>query len=142
MNWGKGMAIVMILFIIFIVGMSCYMFNMPADDYDHQYYEKGLNYNKDYVKEKQVVTDKAQPIIKQVNGEISVEFKQPAIGIIKLITPLGKSNDVTFPLNTGSGIYANVPLIKLSTGRWAIRIDWHSGNKSYLFQQDLYINGK
>ncbi|MES2062415.1 MAG: FixH family protein [Bacteroidota bacterium] len=142
MNWGKGLVIGMLLFIAFIVSMSCYMFSMPADDYDHQYYEKGLNFNKEYAKEQQVVTDKAQPVIKQFNGELSIEFKQPAIGTIRLINPLGKSKDLVFPLNTENEANASIPLNKLSTGRWAIRIDWNSGNKGYLYQQDLYINGK
>lgn len=132
----------MLLFIGFIVSMSCYMFSMPADDYDHQYYEKGLSFNKDYAKEKQVVTDKTQPVIEQLNGEISIEFKQPAIGTIKLINPLGKSKDLVFPLNTNRGTHATIPLNKLTTGRWAIRIDWNSEGKCYLYQQDLYINGK
>jgi len=142
MNWGKGLVIVMLLFIGFIVSMSCYMFNMPADDYDHQYYEKGLNFNQDYAKEKQVVTDKAQPVVKQVNGEISIEFKQPAVGAIKLINPLGKSKDLIFPLNTNQQNSTAIPLKKLATGQWAIRIDWNSEGKEYLYQQDLYINGK
>ena len=142
MNWGKGLVIGMLLFIGFIVSMSFYMFSMPADDYDHQYYEKGLNFNKDYAKEKQVETDMAQPVIKQLNGELSVEFIQPAAGTIRLINPLGKSKDRMFLLNTNAGTRASIPLNKLSAGRWAIRIDWNSGNKGYLFQKDLYIHGK
>ena len=142
MNWGKGLVMVMLLFIGFIVSMSIYMFSMPADDYDHQYYENGLNFNKDYAKEKQVETDRAQPVIKQNNGELSVAFIQPATGTIRLINPLGKSKDLMFLLNTNTGTRASIPLNKLSTGRWAIRIDWNSGNKGYLYQKDLYINGK
>lgn len=142
MNWGKGLVIVMLLFIGFIVSMSFYMFSMPADDYDHQYYEKGLNFNKDYAKEKQVVTDKAQPVIKQLNGELSVEFIHPATGTMRLINPLGKIKDLMFLLNTDTGTLAKIPLNKLTTGRWAIRIDWKSGNKGYLYQQDIYINGQ
>ena len=142
MNWGKGLVIVMLSFMSFIVAMSGYMFSMPADDYDHQYYEKGLNFNKDYAKEKQVVADKAQPLIRQVMGEISIEFKQPALGTITMINPLSKRKDIFFSLDTENGTRAVIPLNKLATGRWNIRIDWVSDNKSYLYQNDLYINGK
>jgi hypothetical protein len=142
MNWGKGLVIGMLLFIGFIVSMSCYMFNMPTDDYDHQYYEKGLNFNKEYAKQRQVLIDKAQPLIEQLNGQISVDFKQPAIGTIKLINPLGKTKDLLFTLNTRDGARAAIPLNKVTPGRWSINIDWSSGNKDYLYQQELYINGK
>jgi hypothetical protein len=142
MNWGKGLVIGMLLFITFIVSMSVYMFNMPVDDYDHQYYEKGLNFNKDYAKEEQVITDKAQPIIEQLNGEISIEFKQPAVGTIKFINPLGQNKDLIFPLNTGGGNNAIIQLGKLTAGRWNVRIDWSSINKGYLYQHNLYVHGK
>jgi hypothetical protein len=140
MNWGKGLVIGMLLFVTFIVSMGFYMFNMPADDYDHQYYEKGLDFNKDYDREKQVVTDKAQPLIKQLNGEVTIEFTQPAAGTIKFVNPLGKSKDLVFSLNTGKT--TTIPADKLTTGRWAIRLDWNSQGKDYLYQQDVFINGQ
>ncbi len=40
MNWGKGIITGMIIFMLFILSMCIYMFRMPADEYDHQYYEK------------------------------------------------------------------------------------------------------
>ena len=141
MNWGKGIILGMLLFMTFIVCMCLYMFNIPADDYDHQYYEKGLNFDKDYASEKLVVTDKAQPLITQLNHQITIEFKQPAFGTIKLINPLGKSKDVVFALNTGTDTRAVIPLKSLTRGRRAIRIEWSSDKKDYLFQKDIDIDG-
>lgn len=142
MNWGKGIILGMLLFMGFIISMAVYMLNMPTDDYDHQYYEKGLNYNKDYAKEMQVVTDNARPVFKQLNHQITIQFTQPAVGTVRFINPLGKSKDVLFKLDTGTGTGAALPLNILAGGRWAVRMEWSSGNnKQYLFQQDINVNG-
>ena len=142
MNWGKGIVLGMALFMAFIISMCVYMFNMPADDYDHQYYEKGLNFNGDYDRELQVVKDKAQPLITQSSTGIAIGFKQPAVGVIKFVNPLGKSKDLVFPLNTGAGNQISIPAKKLSPGRWGVNIEWSSSNKNYLYQQDVFINGE
>ena len=142
MNWGKGIVLGMALFMAFIISMCVYMFNMPADDYDHQYYEKGLNFNGDYNRERQVITDHAQPLITQQNAGITIQFKRPAVGVIKFVNPLGKNKDLTFPLNTGTGNNISMPAKKLTPGRWGIKIEWSSNARNYLYQQDIFINGK
>jgi hypothetical protein len=142
MNWGKGLVIGMGLFMAFIISMCVYMFNMPADDYDHQYYEKGLNFNRYYNREQQVVKDNSQPLIKQSTTSITIQFKQPAVGVIKFVNPLGKSKDLTFSLNTSTGNTISIPANKLAPGKWGVKIEWSSNTRDYLYQQDLFINGK
>jgi hypothetical protein len=142
MNWGKRLILGMILFMGFILAMCVYMFNLPEDDYDHQYYEKGLTFNRDYDRERLVITDKAQPVIRQGKGDVAIVFKQPAVGIIKFINPLGKNKDLAFPLNTGTAKNISIPVNKLGAGRWGVKIEWSSDAKNYLYQQDLFINGK
>ncbi|OOQ58739.1 FixH family protein [Mucilaginibacter pedocola] len=142
MNWGKKLIIGMILFMGFIMSMSVYMFNLPADDYDHQYYEKGLNYNRDYDRERLVIADNAQPLITQNQTAIGVAFKEPAVGVIKFVNPLGKNKDLTFPVNTGASNAINIPADKLSAGRWDVKIEWSSNAKNYLYQKGLFVNGK
>ncbi len=63
MNWGKGIIAGMIIFVLFIAGMCIYMFTSPQDDFDQQYYEKGLTFNHDYDREQQVTKDHAEPLI-------------------------------------------------------------------------------
>ncbi|MEO7215864.1 FixH family protein [Mucilaginibacter sp.] len=142
MNWGKGIVLGMSLFMAFIISMCVYMFNLPVDDYDHQYYEKGLNFNGDYNREQQVVRDNAQPLITQTAAGVAIEFKQPATGVIKLVNPLGKSKDLVCPLNTGADKHLSIPANKFTTGRWGVKIEWSSGKKHYLYQQNIFINGK
>ena len=131
----------MIIFMLFIIGMSIYMFNAPADEYDHNYYEKGLNYTRDYNLEEQVTKDHAQPVIEQQKGEVVLSFKEPITGTIKFVRPSNKSQDKAFAINSGADKQVVLPLKDIASGQWQLVISWKSNNKNYLYKQELFING-
>jgi hypothetical protein len=126
MNWGKGIIGGMVLFMLFIISMCVYMFMIPEDGYDHQYYEKGLNFDKDYNKERQVQLDHALPMIRVSGKTVSITFVKPASGIVKFIRPSNQLLDKEFKQSI-------VP------GRWQLVLNWESGHKAYLYQQEIYI---
>ncbi|RKR83571.1 hypothetical protein BDD43_3781 [Mucilaginibacter gracilis] len=139
MNWGKGIVTGMLVFILFILSMCIYMFTTPQDEYDHQYYEKGLNFDQDYNKEMQVTKDKARPLVK-INGNFcNIGFIEPAIGTVKFIRPSSQAMDKTIALNTQLGNSAQVSVKDLVSGKWKVILEWKSARKAYLYQQDVTI---
>jgi len=137
MNWGKGIILGMALFMLFIIGMCVYMFRMPADEYDHHYYEKGLNFDQDYNKEMQVVTDRTRPEIR-INGDVvHIDFKKSAKGNIRFIRPSSEALDKVFQLNTGTGKTALFSIVTLVKGRWQLVLEWKSDQKNYLYEQEV-----
>lgn len=139
MNWGRGIITGMIIFMLFILSMCIYMFRMPADEYDHQYYEKGLSFNKDYDREQQVSTDNAQPSIDQNGAQLLIRFKTPAIGKISLIRPANKTLDKAYPIKSGEDNKVFVLLSDIQKGQWQVILEWEHDSKSYLYQQKIYI---
>jgi hypothetical protein len=139
MNWGKGIIGGMIIFMLFIISMCVYMFWLPEDDYDHQYYEKGLSFNKDYNKEKQVVNDQAQPVIIVKKGILCLAFTKPVVGTIKFIRASNKYQDRVFKIDSHADALVYLPLKTIEKGKWKLVIDWVSNHKPYLYQQDIYI---
>ena len=127
----------MALFMLFIIGMCVYMFRMPADEYDHHYYEKGLNFDQDYNKERQVVTDKAKPMIRIMKDSIQIIFTEPANGKIRFIRPSSEALDKQFPLHTSVGKIALISASSLIKGRWQMVLEWKSGQKNYLYEQKV-----
>lgn len=129
----------MALFMLFILSMCYYMFRMPQDEYDHQYYEKGLNFDQDFNKEMQVTKDHAQPHV-TVNGKTcSISFIAPANGTIRFIRPSSEALDKIMNLTTSGLNQADISTANLVTGRWQVILDWKSGNKTYLYQQEINI---
>lgn len=133
------MIVVLGLFILFISGMSIYMFMAPKDDYDHQYYEKGLTFDHDYDREKQVVKDHARPLIVLAADEIKLTFAQPVKGKIKFLRPSDNALDMAFDLNSDTGRTVAFPLDKIPAGQWQLAMEWESGHKAYLYHQEVFI---
>ena len=136
MNWGKIIIFTLVAFILFITGMSIYMFASPDDGFDHAYYEKGLNYDKDYNREALVVADHAQPAIKITKNDIVITFGQPAKGEVRFERPSSTAMDHVFPVD---GQTVVIPAPAIARGNWQLVFDWKSNGKSYLFNKEIYF---
>lgn len=139
MNWGKGIILGMVIFVLFITSMGVFMFLSPADDYDHRYYEKGLTFNHDYDREKQVTTDHAQPDVQFSGRKMKLTFTHPAKGKVTFERPSNNLLDKVFQLDSGLGTEIEIPIGSMTKGKWQLIFDWKSNNKSYLYQKEVFI---
>jgi len=139
MNWGKATILILVTFVLFICGMSYFMFSSPADDYDHQYYEDGLNFDRDYNREKQVVNDHAQPTITVDTCCIKLSFPQQINGRVKMSRPSSDARDTSIVLDNSTGNPIEVLTKNLHKGKWQMVFTWESSKKAYLYQQEVYI---
>ncbi len=139
MNWGKGIIIGMGLFVLFITAMGVLMFMSPTDDYDHQYYEKGLTFNQDYNHERQVALDHAQPLVEVAGNMIKLTFNAPVKGKINFVRPSDNLMDKSYELDSGTGREIELPISSLNKGQWQLVLDWKSNSKSYLYHKEVFI---
>jgi hypothetical protein len=139
MNWGKATILILVIFVLFISGMSYYMFSSPKDEYDHQYYENGLNFDHDYIREKQVTEDHAAPTIRVGTDSIKFTFPQVIKGEVKFSRPSSDAADVSYPLDSKDPKSLQLAATHLLKGRWQLVFEWKSGNKAYLYQHEIYI---
>ena len=115
------------------------MVSAPNDEYDHQYYENGLNFDHDYDREKQVVKDHAQPTIVVDTCCIKLTFPQQINGEVKMSRPSSDASDTSFALDNQSGKPIEILTKHLVKGKWQLVIDWKSNNKAYLYQQEVNV---
>lgn len=140
MNWGTKLVIGMALFMSFIITLAVLMIRSDSDDLvDTNYYEKGIEYDKDYVRKNQLIKDNAEPEI-SVNDQLTIIFKSPAMGSIRFIHPSDKTKDSTMNINSGTGLQVDFPLDGLRKGHWKIYLEWESNGKSYIFEKNIIIN--
>ena len=139
MNWGKATIVILVVFILFIGGMSVYMFLAPKDDYDHQYYENGLNFDHDYIREKQVIKDNAQPLIEIDSCCIRFTFPQLIKGEVKFMRPSSDAKDLSYVLDNKAGGPIQFTTSQMVKGRWQLVFNWKSNHKDYLYHQEIYI---
>jgi hypothetical protein len=139
MNWGKATVAILVAFVLFIGGLSYFMASAPNDEYDHQYYEDGLNFDHDYNREKQVVKDNAQPVIVVDTCCIKLTFPQQIMGEVKMSRPSSDASDTSFTLDNKNGLPIQILTKHLVKGKWQLVIDWKSNNKAYLYQQEVEV---
>lgn len=136
MNWGKGLVIGLGLFMGFVVFLVVMMFQAPDDSFDKDYYEKGLDYDQEYNRKKQVLTDNATPEIKLQEDSFNIVFSALDSGNLKMVRPSSHLEDEDFKLvDKKTTISTN----KLKRGEWKLIIEWNANNKEYLYEKNLFI---
>jgi len=138
MNWGKGIVLGLLAFVIFITAMGIKMFAQP-DDVDHEYYEKGLAFDVDYNREKQVVTDKVQPIISFSNDIMHVKFVRPLQCKITLMRPSDRRMDKVVNMVSNKENEIDIPTKNLAQGPWQLTFEWADQHKKYLYNQEVMV---
>jgi hypothetical protein len=139
MNWGKGIIAGMVVFMLFILSMCIYMFTVPVDDYDHQYYEKGMSFNHDHDREEQVIKDHAEPVITQTGEQLRFVFAEPMSGKISFMRPSDKTQDRLFKLDNTGKNSVDINLQGMAKGPWQLTLEWESGHKAYLYHKEVFI---
>lgn len=140
MNWGTKIVIGLAIFMLSIVTLGIIMTSGKKDALvENDYYEKGINYDKDYNREEQMKHDHAQPDLVISTGKITLTFKDQAKGTARLIRMADKNLDrkVTFKSDAGNQVV--IPSAALQRGAWKLSIEWVSKEKNYLYEQEITI---
>lgn len=139
-NWGTKLVIGMLCFMSFIIILAIKMFNSSPDALvDNDYYEKGLDYDKEYQLKEQVKRDHAQPEIQVNTAGILLTFKAAAEGKINLVRTADKRMDKVIQIKTDEQNRVAIPLTGIAKGRWKLIINWNSAGKSYLDEQEVMV---
>lgn len=139
-NWGTKLMIGMLCFMSFIVILGVLMFNSKDDALvDKDYYEKGLDYDKDYIRKERVKTDDAAPEISVSATELIISFKAAAEGELRLLRNEDQHRDKKAAIKTDLSHQVKFPLEGLGKGRWRIILSWQSGGKAYLNEQEIML---
>ncbi|MET3113742.1 hypothetical protein AAKU52_001471 [Pedobacter sp. CG_S7] len=140
MNWGTKLIIGMLSFMTFIIVLAVLMMRSSDDALvDNDYYEKGINYDKDYTKKENVKKDHATPEVSIVNNTFIIIFSQAAEGTVKLIRTADKKLDETMVLKTDTANQFKIPMDGKATGLWKLQLDWKSMGTPYLYEKEVML---
>lgn len=140
MNWGTKLVIGMGLFMAFIITLAVLMIRSGSDDLvDKDYYQKGIEYDKDYDRKSQMQKDQAEPEI-SVGDSLRIVFNKPATGIVRILHPSDNKKDRIVSLNSGIAKEVALSLSDIAKGHWKLIIEWKSDAKEYLFEKSITIH--
>lgn len=143
-NWGTKLGIVAACFMIFVVSMVVVISRQDVPLVEENYYEKGLNYQKEI--DNNASVDSTVNILILKEGSYSsnpvVEVSKMSAGSIKsadlyFYRPSNPELDKHFTLDLVSGKTASFPLTDLSPGKWKISLNWKEGEKQFKVEKEF-----
>ncbi len=140
MNWGTKIIIGMVTFMTYILVLVFFMMTSDSDALvDNNYYERGIDYDKDYNKKENVIKDNAQPVVILTDDYITVKFTKNAIGTATLVRTADKRLDQSMILKTDDAHQFIMPIKGKATGLWKLQLDWKSNEKPYLHEKEIIL---
>lgn len=142
MNWGTKIVLGMAAFMLFIVGMVVYMFRVHGNDalIDNDYYEKGVNYDKEYNAAQNVFIDKAIPAITITDNQIIIRLTDSASYDIRLMRPTTGKDDYNLKGKTlGDNNLILVDRKNMHLGVWLLELKWVANEKEYSFKKSIKL---
>ncbi len=141
MNWGTKVIIGMGLFMTFIIVLGVLMVRSDDDALvENNYYEKGLDYNRDYQFKEKVIKDNALPKISVLKEGLDIQFTFPSTGKIKLMRTSNKKLDRSIDFKTDSSYIFKINTAELAKGRWRMIIQWKNEiGTAYLNEQEITL---
>ncbi|MCX2477230.1 FixH family protein [Pedobacter sp. MC2016-05] len=141
-NWGAKLAFVMVIFILFIMGMVTYMFMVHGRDslVDEDYYEKGLDYTKEYNSKANVIRDHEAPVVKVTSSQIIIELKNKATYSMRIMRPADQKSDQNRKGETdGADNKIVVEQLGMAKGLWILNLNWSSNGKTYAYEKNIIL---
>jgi hypothetical protein len=142
--WEIGIWFVYGGFVAFILGCVAFVAFRRTDLVEFDYYEKGLEYQRQIGKIKSGAVEGPQISYDNNRGVVTVAFPNSQLsesitGSILFFRPSDADRDFEISLNPDSGKIQTISDKRLGKGFWRIKISWQIGEKKYYFEDQLYI---
>ena len=145
MNWGKALAVGMVVFIAFIVAMGVMMFRSTDALEEDNYYEKGLQHDEMYerLQNNRNLPGNVEVAFSADGKELQINFPRvplPLRAEIALIKPDDKRQDkkALIEIAEGGSLNRMIEVEQLSSGMWQVQMNWQSADKKYYFETRLF----
>ncbi|MDF1612241.1 FixH family protein [Stygiobacter electus] len=144
-NWGTGIALTYILFLIAILTMVFIFMNQDVALETNDYYAKGLEYQSQIDKIERTKNLTEQLEILNKNDQIVFNF--PKIFANKIISgeiyfyrPSNNKSDFKSKIDLTDSLQQIIFTKNLEKGLWKIKVDWSVENQNYYNEKILMIN--
>lgn len=137
-NWGTGIAIFYITFVIALVSVVIYSFNNTVDLVQPDYYHKDINYEK-FRQKRENGSESPLEVVrkdKQISLVFPTEMAQ-AKGTVTLFRPSNKKLDTTYKLKLDAENKMQIDISAFPRGLWKLQTDWEKGGKFFYNEKKL-----
>lgn len=143
-HWGWGIATLYAGFVLFTLVIVGYASLQHFDLVDKDYYEKGIDYERQIERIKRAEALPEKPLLAFGRGQIMVQFPssgQPGdyAGTITLFRPSAASLDITTPLALSADFTQRIMSERLAAGLWRVKLAWTAGGSEYYLEKEIRV---
>lgn len=144
MNWGIKIAIFYGGFVAIVLASVFFAMTQKVDLVSDNYYEKELKYQEQIDKSQRTKSLKEKTEIQLLNSQIKIKFpnlpdKNYTKNSILLYRPSDPSKDLKISISTDSLGVQVIPVEKLISGFWKIKLNWITNETEYYDESIINI---
>ncbi len=144
LNWGKGIFITIVLFMVIVFIMVGISMTKNVDLVANNYYEKEIKYQEqiDLLKKTNALNENAKIDFDGANVNISFPKNMDnnsLKGTINFYRPSDSKKDFNMQINADANGTMQISNEKFSKGLWKVQINWESTGEKYFTEQTLLI---
>jgi hypothetical protein len=143
MNWGKGIALVLIIFVLGLAFLVYKTTEVESEMVTENYYEKELSYEKIIEGKRNINLLKEDVKIEVQTNEIAIIFPKELeaskiVGNILFYRPSDTKKDRTVPIQLANNVQL-VDIKNFTTGNYQVQITFSEGEKEYYFEKNIFV---
>ncbi len=136
LNWGSGIAIFYIVFVLFWVGNLIFSATVPINLVEEDYYAKEIQFQDKIEMQKNTQKLKEQPILQYAENSFLIklpsDFNGSDIkGDLHFYRPSDSKLDKIYKLDLTAANSQVFDISTLKEGIWRAKLSWESGDKAY-----------
>ena len=142
-NWGTGLLITIILFILAVVAFFIWSSNLDINLVEDNYYEKELAYQEKIDKIRNLKSFQETVKVKLSQGRLRIDLPKyfmgkKSEGNVLFYRPSDPGKDFTVPLVINDSSFQIIDATRLDPGRYVIKIDWTTDGVAYYYEEAVF----
>ena len=144
-NWGTGILITIIVFMIITISTVVFLMNQDVDLVATDYYNKGIQHQEqiDRVNRTNLMDEAVQ--INSENGFVRLIFPKSFTqknfsGTIQFYRPSDSKKDFSLPISIDTSAQQIVSTQNLEKGYWTVKLNWTQDSVEYYKEHSFVIN--
>jgi hypothetical protein len=141
MDWGKGILLSIIGFVVLIMTMVVISVRMDGIELvTENYYEAEINYQDRIDEESSALRlDRTVITYNSLDKNLLLDLPSGTNGKIQLFRPSDSNLDREFLVNVIDSNRTSVSLLELQPGYWKVQLSWTEGGKNYYEEKKITI---
>ncbi len=144
-NWGTGILITIIIFMIITIGTVLFLMNQDVDLVASDYYDKGIHHQDQIDRVNRTNSMDEAVLINPENGFVRFVFpklyKQKNInGTIQFYRPSNSKKDFSIPISIDTSAQQLISTKNLDKGYWKVELRWVQDSLEYYKESSFVIN--